>query len=207
MEKTVETKKVRQSNIELLRIIAMLLIVAHHFSLYGSFPTDSMSGINQIYIDFLAIGGKIGNNIFILISGYFLVTEKSHKWNKIIMLWLHMFTYSFGIFLLVNVFDLSYVNSHLSLSFSTSGLNKTELIECLFPVASGQWWFASTYFVLMLLSPFVNKVLTNMKRQEYKNMLLIVLIIWCIVPSFTARAVTYGGSHLSWFISAYAIGG
>jgi len=35
--KVINDKTLRQSNIELLRIMAMSLIVAHHFSVHGNF--------------------------------------------------------------------------------------------------------------------------------------------------------------------------
>jgi len=35
--KVINDKTLRQSNIELLRIISMIMIVAHHFSVHGNF--------------------------------------------------------------------------------------------------------------------------------------------------------------------------
>ena len=60
----------RQSNIELLRIIAMIFIIAHHFAVHGgfNFSTDIIT-VNSLWIQFIKIGGKIGVNIFVLISG------------------------------------------------------------------------------------------------------------------------------------------
>lgn len=70
--------KQRNSNIELLRIVAMLMIVAHHFSVHGGFSFDpSRISVNLIWIQFLQLGGKVGVDIFILISGYYLVSRKS----------------------------------------------------------------------------------------------------------------------------------
>ena len=51
----------RQSNIELLRIVAMVLIVAHHFAVHGGFdfPLANIT-VNRLWIQFIQIGGKIG---------------------------------------------------------------------------------------------------------------------------------------------------
>lgn len=57
---------VRQSNIELLRIIAMVMIVGHHFAVHGwegGFPYPSIS-VNRLWIQFIQMGGKIGVNVF-----------------------------------------------------------------------------------------------------------------------------------------------
>lgn len=48
----------RKSNIELLRIIAMIMIIAHHYCLYGGWSKVSGLSINNAILDFLVIGGK-----------------------------------------------------------------------------------------------------------------------------------------------------
>ena len=89
----------RKSNFELLRIIAMILIIAHHFSLHGGFRVvQSKPLINRIWILWLQLGGKIGVNIFVLISGYFLVSSPAFKLKKVLKLWLQLFFYSIVIY-------------------------------------------------------------------------------------------------------------
>ena len=66
-----ETKRIRQSNMELLRIIAMLFIVAHHYVWNGGGWKFS-TGIVQMESGFFVAGGSLGINLFMLISGYFL---------------------------------------------------------------------------------------------------------------------------------------
>ena len=69
-----ETAKERSSNIEVLRIIAMLLIVMHHYSLHSNLLFEPTSiQLNHIFIQILQVGGKVGVAIFVLIMGYFSV--------------------------------------------------------------------------------------------------------------------------------------
>lgn len=68
-------KAPRQSNLELSRILAMYLIVMHHFSVHGGVSIWSGSAplSFNFYLDqLLSTGGKIGVNLFVLITGYFL---------------------------------------------------------------------------------------------------------------------------------------
>ena len=60
----------RKSNFELLRILAMLRIIGHHFSVHGDavFATDVLT-VNRLWMQCIEIGGKLGVNIFVLISG------------------------------------------------------------------------------------------------------------------------------------------
>ena len=77
------TKKQRNSNLELLRIIAMLFIVAHYFSIHGfgsSGSFDEMNFIiansNNYLIYFLDMLGKIGVDVFVIISAYSMINSK-----------------------------------------------------------------------------------------------------------------------------------
>ena len=70
--------KVRNSNLELFRIMTMLLIVAHHYVVNSGLaavggpiyadPTNPRS----LFLLLLGAGGKIGINCFVLITGYFM---------------------------------------------------------------------------------------------------------------------------------------
>ena len=80
MEQTTEKivvkqeKPARNAAFELLRIIAMLFIIAHHFYVHGGF--SSISPTNKALMTFFEFGGKFGVAIFVMISGYFLVNSK-----------------------------------------------------------------------------------------------------------------------------------
>ena len=65
----------RSSNFELLRIICMVLIVAHHFACHSDF-SSTISSLNNAVIKTLIIGGRLGVNVYVLISGYFLINSK-----------------------------------------------------------------------------------------------------------------------------------
>lgn len=171
MDKGENINNKRQSNIELLRILAMILIIAHHFALFGAFGfSETAVSINKLWIQFIQIGGKIGVNIFILISGYFLINEKSIKINRIIRFWLQIFTYSIIFFIIFIACGIK--------TYSTK-----ELIYHMFPITYSLWWFASAYFVLYLLIPYVNKLLTSLSKLEYQKLIVLTTICWCIIPT------------------------
>lgn len=68
----------RNSNIELLRIICALMIVAHHYSLHGMGAAWNYDYVPlaKMYVEFLGMFGKLAVNVFFIISGYFLVNSK-----------------------------------------------------------------------------------------------------------------------------------
>lgn len=77
--------KERESNIELLRIICMMMIIGAHFVYHGG-ALSGTSGVNQVISSFLAIGGKVGFDCFIVISAWFLVNS-SFKIERFLKVW------------------------------------------------------------------------------------------------------------------------
>ena len=81
----------RQSNIELLRIISILMIVIHHVLVHGIYNSVNNSTLH--FIDSFVIYGV---NIFLLISGYFTLNL---KWKSVINLfWICSFWKLFHLF-------------------------------------------------------------------------------------------------------------
>ena len=67
----------RNSNLEILRIIAIIFIISFHLARHGFDGVDFLlSNPNSYFLYFLGILGKIGVDIFILISAYFMIKSK-----------------------------------------------------------------------------------------------------------------------------------
>ena len=101
-------KAPRQSNLELSRILAMYLIVMHHFSVHGGVPIWSGSAPLSLnfYLDqLLSTGGKIGVDLFVLITGYFLA-KKISKFSSLVYLWIKTFSYVLVFFIIFCAFGL-----------------------------------------------------------------------------------------------------
>ena len=67
-------KKVRNSNIELLRIFSMLFIIMGHLVDQTSFLSKEMT-LDNAFITFEGMGARIATNIFLIISVWFLVDD------------------------------------------------------------------------------------------------------------------------------------
>lgn len=191
----VAVKKERSSNFEILRIIAMIMIIFHHFAVHGGFGfgTSELS-INHLWYYLISMGGKIGVDIFVLISGYFLVASKGNLFDikKILKLWGQLFFYSVLIYCIFVLF--------LDEPFEFKPFIKT-----IFPLIYGKWWFATTYIVLYILHPFINLLLNKLDKKTYQILLITLLISWCIIPTFTTAS--FEGNSLTWFITLYAVAG
>ena len=181
----------RQSGIELLRIIAMLLIVAHHFSVHSGFEYSATDvSLNGIWIQLISMGGKIGVNIFVIISGYYMTESSKSVVGRVIKLWLQIEFYSIVIFAVMTLFGQEI--------FSIK-----ELIKHCMPVVFSQWWFATNYIVLCLLSPFINTFVDSISASRLRELLLMCTILWSIVPVITNMYL--GCTSLVWFVYLYML--
>lgn len=74
--RTEKLGSIRESGIELFRIITMLVIVAHHYVVNSGviqevYDSPTLSS-NYIFMLLFGWGGKTGINCFVLITGYFM---------------------------------------------------------------------------------------------------------------------------------------
>lgn len=167
--------RVRDSRFELLRLLAMLLIVAHHFSVHCgvNFPAlkdlDTLTVCNVIFATFLAAGGKVGVFLFAAITGYFLVHKTGHLSSLIRLLALTSF-YSMAFYLW------ALYTHRAELGFSLT-------VQMLLPPLSNMYWFVTAYTLLYLLTPLINPALRLMNRTQFLAILLIFGFIWYVLPS------------------------
>lgn len=86
--------KDRNSNIEALRIISILLIICHHYVIHGFSEVENISMMNQYLLGILSLGGKLGVTCFILISGYYMINTRFTV-KKCLCVVFEVWTYSF----------------------------------------------------------------------------------------------------------------
>lgn len=193
---TVSAKKTsaKQSNFELLRIISMVLIVAHHFSYHGVLKTSYETGFGRqtltIFLsEVIESGGKIGVTLFVMITGYFMIHSKI-KLKKLVLLILQVSFYSIGILLLFK-----------GLGFPIS-LGDT--LRNIFPILYGKYWFMTAYIVLYLFTPFLNKLLLSLKKIDYLKLLFLMIFLWILIPTFTKGSM--GDHDITRFLLFYSLG-
>lgn len=181
-------KKERMDNIELLRIIAMLMVVSLHFLSRGGINSNANfpSGIYYLssFWDAISI---ISVNIYIIISGYFLV-ESNFKISKLIYIIVQVFTYSFGFYL-------------LGLGLGLVRFNVLDLVKSLLPLLTYQYWFASVYVGLYIIFPFLNKGIKAMDEKQHRILCIILFVMFDFyLPS---KALGVNGYSIMWMMSLY----
>ena len=192
MEKT----NIRESNIELLRIIGMLMVIAHHFvvnsGIMDAFEVGSTSA-NYVFLTLWGMWGKTGINIYILISGYFMCTSSLtiRRYCKVLLEWI---LYHFGIYIIM-----------LIAGYETAGLKRLfDLFFGIFRYANGSGNFASSFLIFYLFIPFINIFIRSITKEEFKNFILLLIFVFTVLSTFFANKDIFG--EVFWFIAVYFIG-
>lgn len=133
----------RQSNLELLRIISIIMIIMHHYALYSGLTWKNEITANALIINFFLMFGKLGALVFVIISGYFYDKTK-FKIKKLITL-------------LVQVWIISIIGLIIGVITDSEKLNIINIIKSIFPVSFSVYWFASCYILLYIFIPFLKK--------------------------------------------------
>lgn len=210
---TQHLKSTRQSNFELLRIVAMLMIIMFHIWQHGPLAqmtnSDSIARMDNGYFsyphfykrllifDAIRPLGMIGNGLFMMISGYFMI-RKSHidllKVSKKLLLQLGFAT----IFLVV-----------VSALYAHFGPDTEGLSLVTFMAFNDSWWFIGYYFIIIVIAAlFLNRFLIGLNRKKYLTFLLVLFALvqlgW-IRGIAESLAVNLGTVMIGLFL--YALGG
>lgn len=186
-------KKVRNSNLELYRIIVMLLIVAHHYvvnsGLYQVLAEEPLNVASSAMILFGA-WGKTGINCFVLITGYFMC-RSSFSWDKLLKLYLQILLYT------LVIYGIFCITGHERLSLFT-------LLWKMWPVKSIADGFTSCFVLFYLFIPFLNIFLQALDKKNHTFLLVLLVLIFSVLP--TAPIIRVSFNYVGWFMVLYLVG-
>lgn len=183
--------KKRDSNLEILRIISMILIIVHHYARHGFNNCELYFSVNKYIVDILSLGGKIGVICFILISGYFMINSK-FTIKKLWKLIGQVLFYSYGIFILFS-----------TILTPTSPIDEAKINMSIFPIAYSHYWFITCYVVIMIISPYINKFIRCMQKKELEKFLIIMITLWSVM--YTLIGGGYAFNNFGWLLVLYII--
>lgn len=183
----------RQSNIELLRIVSMLMILALHVNFFAlgtpstwEINVSPFGAIGRTFMEFLCI---VAVNVFVLISGWFGINAKIKSFLKFLFQILFFYVGIYVVFLVFGWRDLSW-----------DGIK-----ECFFLKGSG--WFIKAYIGLYILSPILNAFVKQSSERQLRLFLIAFYVFqtiygWYFVDS--TKFFAQGYSTLS-FIGLYML--
>ncbi|WP_346966205.1 acyltransferase family protein [Bifidobacterium angulatum] len=163
----------RQSGIELLRIIAVTLITAHHLVVHSGYALfDEPISVRRLFFQMCIMPlGKIGITLFLLISLWFLVDREQTVAKSCRRIWLLERELLFWGFagLVVQYID------------NPKSVDVDAWLNAIFPVARNEWWYATSYAILLLLLPFLLMGLRKIERLNHKKLCIVLLGLWGVL--------------------------
>ena len=173
----------RQSNIELLRVISMFMVLLGHYYVLSYFDNIDTISFNLLGMQFLGAWSKVAVDIFVIITGYFLVNQ-TFRWNKVLKLL--SCTYFWGIIILLLAFA-------LGISIKTDYIYKS-----IFPLTPLNW-FARSYLLLYVSIPLFNKIINSVSKARLGQIIIVLTTIFYTVPTLISTFISGGGYLTSYF--------
>ncbi len=164
------TQKMRNSSIELLRVISMLMVVAHHFVVHNLDSAWDINGDSSRFLIavFAAPLGKISIVSFFAVTAWFLCEKESGfrvSFQRVWKMELQVLFYAWGMCILFVIFDRRL-------------LNVSTILKSFFPVSTDLWWYVTSYILFLLLFPFLNKGLYLLGKQCHLYLCLVTIVVW-----------------------------
>lgn len=193
-------RSIRQSGIELLKLLAIILVVlSHSVPFYGDSSATGYVDLNSATDDlwnFILILlrhlGQLGNVLFVVCSSYFLVDKNNVKVEKILQI----------------VTDSLLISVAIMFGFILSGfdLGLKIIIKQIFPITFENMWFVGCYLILYSVSPLLNKIIYNTDQKSLLRLIICMLVLYSGVSFLLNGAYYYSflvGFIMIYFIVAY----
>ena len=184
----------RKSNFELLRLVAMMMVITVHYIGWGGAANNTEIGeVNFFIAGILAVLSQVCVNCFYLISGYFLKTGENINWKKGIEFWCVVVFYSIIVPIIL------VLSGYLSKS-------DIKITNILFPIITNQYWFASIFLIIILVSPLVGKMILTLSEKQIRNLLIVLILFESFQPMFFHNATGEMGYGILHAITMVIIG-
>lgn len=162
-------KRIRNSNIELLRIFSILGVIILHYnnaSMGKAFVYTSQLPLNHGILYFFECLCICSVNVFVLLTGYFMCKSKDRSIHKPLKLVIEVIFFSLFFYFMKVFFGM--------VKFSTTDF----LYKCL-PAN----YFVILYITLYFISPYINILLENLDKKSFNKLMITLLVIFSIYPS------------------------
>lgn len=186
----------RLTNFEALRIAAMLFVVVLHYLNKGNQLTPLAQPFGKTdyaawLIESFAI---VAVNVYVLISGYFLC-KSTPRFSRMAGIVCQTLWYSLLIPLVLAAVGRT----------ALSGFSTYDWLGHIFPLHMNQYWFVTSYIVLMLLAPFLNAAVCHMDQTQLGTLTALLVAFETLPKSVLPVKFTFDGEgyDILWFVCLY----
>lgn len=186
-------KSRRNSAIDMLKVASIFFIILHHYALWSGWHFGAGFSPAKLAAQTLLIGGKLGVDLFVMITGYFLI-RSSAKVKSLVTIWVETTLIALVVYIVLCIWRIG--GTHLSV---------VGVIWNLFPVLFGRYWFVTSYTLLYIFVPFLNRLFLSLTARGRIRLLGTMFVLFSLVPFvYYEKGMTF--SFPVWFIFLYLIG-
>ncbi len=191
-----QVAKVRNYGIDMLRIVAMYMIVALHCLGAGGVRSNATGGQYAIAWLFESVC-YCAVDCYGLISGFVNGSKQISRPNRMLKLWIQVLFYSFGAFLVCAL-------------TKTVRPDTNDVLLALFPISTNHYWYVSSYMGLILLMPYCNTLIDTLDRKKAKLLLEVLFLTFSCYAVLALRVGDpfglNGGYSMIWLVFLYLAG-
>ncbi len=182
----------RESGIELLRIITMIVIVAHHFVVNSGLIPDIMNektfSIDRMFLLLFGWGGKTGINCFVMITGYFMCKSKItiKKFLKLILCIEFYRFIIYAVFIATGMTEFSFIG----------------FVKAVLPISYIDKGFTTAYVIFFLFIPFLNILINGMNKKQHMVLVMLLVFVYTIWNTIGFKVIF---NYVTWFSVIYLI--
>lgn len=189
----------RQANLELLRCVAMMMVIVLHYLGKGNllvsleeprlYPAEFIAWLLESFC-------IVAVNVYMFISGYFLCTS-CFKPSRLFKLWLQVCMYSlvFGLIgAFTGIIEEIAVDTHFFLTL-------------IFPVSMGHYWFMTAYIILYMLLPLLGMAVKKMRKRQLQITVFLLLFAFSLTKSVLPVRLDMDvrGYDCLWYICVFVV--
>lgn len=192
-----QAKSGRNFGIDLLRGVAMFLVILWHFIGQGGLLSHAESGSVKYWVlCFVQILSICCVNLYGLTTGY-MMCDKPFRLSRIAKVWATTVFWSVAV-------------SCVFFALVPESRTVEAMVSMFLPILRGRYWFFTAYFVVMMVSPALNLLIRSLTKGQYRLLLAALFLIFGIVPVGALGNDVLrisSGHHFAWMIVLYIIGG
>lgn len=194
-----QIERKRNANMDLLRMLSMMMVTMLHaltksdlLLFMGS--EIPFNGCIAWVLEALSVSAV---NIFMLISGYFLISSE-FKIRRLVEIVLQTVFYSagsFGLFLLLG-------------KVSVEGMNIYNFLEYFMPIHMETYWFISAYVIIYMLLPLITSGIHSMSEKKLNGLILLLLVYESVIKSILPVHLVMDeqGYSFWWYLILFLVG-
>lgn len=189
-----KVERERSLNYDLLRILAMLMIVCFHYCIHGNGEQifAASFSIQQVISYTLGSWGLVGVTCFFMISAWFMQNRETISMSK----WLNLYVK------VVIVFSMCIL---IAKSLGENITART-LLEAILSPLNSSYWYVTAYMLMMLFVPWLNLIIRCCKDRNLLTITAVsCFICFMLTPIFNFVGGKTGTSTFFLAISLYLV--